>query len=321
VPPGAIPVLGHYANWWTIPGQWAQAATRPKNGIYSSDDPAVIVEHNRLMLAAGIVPLVSWWGAGALAGDRFLNQYLPIAGPQLGLLYEAIGEGRLAPNGSRIDFNDGAVVAQFIGEMEHLRDAYFDGPSGHRFFRVDGRPVVFIWITGAFRGPFDAVAAGVREFVYLVGSEFHIPAYIPAGHGQIVRGLDAITAYGFYDTDRYPEEMNDAFLAGYTNGIRQWREVLTAEAPGVQLIPPMTFAYDERNIPDRVGYVFRSSSEVARRYAKLVRSYVGTPGVLPMAYCTSLTEWIEGSPIFPTDDPERPDYYSIVREEFFSPGP
>jgi len=270
------------------------------------------------MVNAGIVPLVSWWGPQAPAGDRFLKLYLPIAGPQLGLLYEAIGDGRLAPNGKPIDFNDGAVVAQFVREMEHLRDTFFDGPSGNRFFRVDGRPLVFIWITNAFRGPFDSVAASVREFVYLVGSEFHIPAYIPAGHGPIVRGLDAITSYGFYDTDRYPEEMNDEFLAGYTNGIRKWREVLAAEAPGVQLIPPMTFAYDERSIPGREGFAFRSSEVIARRYAQLVRSYVGTPGILPMAYCTSLTEWVEGSPIFETDDPERPDYYSIVRNEFFA---
>lgn len=316
---GAIPVAAHYANWWTIPGQWAQAATRPRRGIYSSDDTAVIAEHNALMQSAGIWPLVSWWGPDAYAGDKFLNLYLPIAGPQLGLLYEAVGPGRLAADPWQpVDFNDAAVVAQFVGEMEYLRDKYFNGPSGSRFVRVDGRPLIFIWITNAFRGPFDAVAAGVREFVYLVGSEFHIPAYIPKGHERIIRGLDAITSYGFYDTDRFPTEMNDEFLASYATALRKWREVLNTESQGVQLIPPMTFAYDERNIPDRAGYWFTSSEAVARRYADIVRGFVGAPGFLELAYCTSATEYVEGSPILPTDDPDRPDYLGIVRNVFMS---
>jgi hypothetical protein len=315
-------VLAHYANWWTIPGQWAEAATRPKRGVYNSTDTAVIAQHNADMMSAGVIPAVSWWGPDAYAGDKFLNLYLPLVGPQLALLYEAVGNGRLAPSPqSPVDFNDAGVVAQFIGEMEHLRDVYFNGPYGHRFFRVDGRPLLFIWISNSFRGSFDTVAAGVREFVYLVGSEFHMPAYIPAGHRSVIRGLDAISSYGFYDTDRFPPDMNDEFLAGYTTAIRKWREVLAAEAPGVQLIPPLTFTYDERGIPGREGYFFGSSTAVARRYAQLVRSYVDTPGILRLVWCTSATEFIEGSPILETDDPQRPDYLGIVRETFFAPGP
>lgn len=317
---GRIPVLAHYANWWTIPGQWGEAATRPKRGIYDSTNTAVIAEHNAAMMSAGIWPTVSWWGPASYAGDKFLNLYLPIAGPQLAILYEAIGEGRLAPNGQPIDFNDGAVREQFISEMEYLRDKFFNGPSGNRFVRVNGKPLVFIWISNAFRGPFDQVSARVRDFVYLVGSNFHIPAYIPEGREPVYRGLDAISSYGFYDTDRFPVDMNDEFLAAYTGALRRWRDVLAQKAPGVQLIPPMTFAYDERLIPERQGYYFRSSTEIATRYAQLVRSYVGTPGILPMAWCTSATEFVEGSVILETDDPDRPDYLGIIRNVFATPG-
>lgn len=327
---GGIPVLAHYVTWHNSgdPG-WGVCPSLPvrrdsPGGGYSSRNPAILAQHNAEMTANGIVPVCSWWERTSYAGDGFLDNYLPIDGPPMGILYEAVGPGRLAPDPMHpVDFNDPAVAEMFVRDMEHLRDKYFNGRYGHRFFRVDGRPLVFIWISNAFRGPFDKVSAEVRKYIYLVGSEFHIGAYITSGHEPVVRGLDAITSYGFYDTDRFPAEMNDEFLGNYATAIRKWREVLAVQAPGVQLIPPMTFAYDERGIPERQGYYFNSSAAVAMRYARIIKGYVADPGpgVLPLVWCTSYNEHYEGSGIEQTVDPDRPDYLGIVREVFTTPGP
>jgi len=327
---GGIPVLAHYVTWHNSGVEnWGDCPALPirrdtPGGGYSSRNPAIIAQHNEEMQRAGIIPTASWWGPTSYAGDKFLDTYLPIAGPPLALLYEAVGPDRLSAGPEiPVDFTIPSVTDQFIGEMRYLRDKYFNGPSGGRFLRVDGRPLVFIWISNAFRGPFDAAAAHVRDFVYLVGSEFTVPADMPSEHESVVRGLDAITSYGFYNTDRYPEDMNDAFLGAYTTAIRKWQGLLAGVSKRIKLIPPMTFAYDERKIPGRQGYTFRSSADVAMRYARIVRSYVTNPGpsILPFAWCTSYNEHYEGSGIEPTVDPDRPDYLGIVREVFATPGP
>jgi hypothetical protein len=327
---GGIPVLAHYVTWHSSGSpHWGDAPALPIRrdnpaGGYSSLNPEIIRQHNAEMQSAGIIPMASWWGPTSYAGDEFLNAYLMVPGPQLALLYEAVGEGRPGPSALEpVDFTNAATVEQFVSEMGYLRDKYFNGPSGNRFLRINGKPVVFIWITNSFRGPFSQVAAHVRSFVYLVGSEFTVPAVIPKEHEDVIRGLDAVTAYGFYDTGRFPENMNDEFLGAYTTAVRAWQVKLAAISPDIKLIPPMTFTYDERGIPGRVGYVFRSDAEHATRYAQIVRSFVTDPGpgILPFAYMTSYNEHYEGSGVEPTVDPDRPDYLGIVRNVFAAPGP
>jgi hypothetical protein len=325
-----VPVLAHYVSWHTVPGGWNVCPALPVRrdnpaGGYSAANPDIIVQHNTEMQANGIWPMVSWWGPNAPAGDAFMDRYLSLSGPPLAVLYEAWGSPDRLQADARgdISFTDPRNVDQFIAELKHLNAKYFNGPHGNRFVRVDGRPLVFIWISHAFTGPFEAVAAQVRDFAYLVGSEFTVPAVIKPEHHSVIRGMDAITSYGFYDPRRYPEVMNDTFVGEYTNAIRQWRLMLASVSPGTQLLLPLNFAYDERGIPNRHGWVFSSPEDVARRYARVVASYAteASPGILPMVYLTSYNEHYEGSGIEPTVDPERPDYLSIVRETFTSPVP
>jgi hypothetical protein len=278
------PVLAHYVTWHSSgASNWLDAPALPLRrdtpaGGYGSLNPSIIAQHNAEMEANGILPMTSWWGPDAYSGDKFLDVYLPISGPHTALLYEAVGPGRLSDGPAiPVDFTIPDVADQFVREMEHLRNKYFNGAHGQRFLRIDGRPVVFIWVSHAFRGPFESVAARVREFVYLVGSEFTVPAVITTDHEQVLRGLDAVTSYGFYDTGRYAFDMDDRFLSEYTTALRKWQGLLGKVSPKLKLIPPMTFSYDERKIPGRQGYAFRSSQEIADRYARIVRSFVAGP--------------------------------------------
>jgi hypothetical protein len=338
---GGIPVLAHFVTWHNSGVKnWGDAPSLPvrrdaPEGGYSSRNRDIIALQNAEMQSVGIIPMASWWGPTSYAGDEFLNVYLTVPGPHLALLYEAVGPGRPGPSALEpVDFTNAATVGQFVGEMEYLRDKYFNGPSGGRFLRIDGKPVVFIWITNSFRGPFAQVSARVRPFVYLVGSEFTVPAVIAKEHEEVIRGLDAVTAYGFYDTDRFPEDMDDRFLGAFATAVRAWRGKLAAISPDIKLIPPMTFAYDERGIPGRSGYMFGSDAEHATRYAQIVRSFVTDPGpgILPFAYMTSYNEHYEGSgvehtentcgyPTAPAPPDCRPDYLGIIRNVFASPGP
>jgi hypothetical protein len=323
----SVPVFAHFAGWWTVPGSWATAATMPlrsdnPGGGYTSANPEIIRQQNAEMIANGIRPLVSWWERDSYAGDAFLDAYLAQSGPQIGILYEAVGPGRMQPNASgRIDVNDLANANIFINDMEYLQKKYFDRYP-ERFCRIDGRPVVFIWISHAFDGAFDRVIAQARErsSFYLIGSDFMSPFAVRKGAETVIRGMDAITAYGFYDQKRYGADMPEQFLTDFASSVSTWQGWLSQNAPGVHILLPMQFAYDDTRIPGRKAEHFGSSFEMARRYAEKVRGLALNPCVsriLPYVYVTSYTEHAEGSAIEPTRE-FGSGYLDIVRETFLS---
>ena len=341
--PSTFPVFAHYMDWATVPTGWEIAGTMPirrdnSPGGYDSRNPEIILQHNAEMQANGILPMVSWWERDSHAGDNFLDLYLSIPGPQIGILYEAVGPGRMqftgqspivgsrsrfVPAAGNIDFANPRHAEMFISDMQHLQEKYFSRYPD-RFYRIDGRPVVFIWISHAFVGPFEQVAARAREHssFYLVGSEFSTPWGVSRGHETVLRAMDAITAYGSYDPVRYGLDMDARFLIDYKKAVDDWVLWLDRNSPRTKLILPMNFAYDERLIPDRRGIVFDSSYEVARAYAQIVRGYLADPcsssKILQVAYLTSYNEHYEGTAVEPSGE-YQDNYLKIIRETFAMP--
>lgn len=322
-----IPVFAHFANWWTVPGSWATSGTMPiRNdnpmGGYVSANPDIIRGQNAEMEANGIVPLVSWWARDTYAGDEYLHQYLSIPGPQIGILYEAVGPGRMTQDvRGEVNFSDAKNAEMFISDMEHLQNTFFS-VYPERFIRIDGRPVVFIWISHIFRGPFDETVARARERApfFLIGSEFSSPFSPRPDLARSIRGMDAITSYGFYDRQRYGADMPQQFLEEYRFAVADWSAWILKSAPHVRIILPMGFAYDETRIPGRSGLQFRGSLSMARAYAEMVRSFAvnscGAP-IMPYAYITSYSEHAEGTAIEPSHE-YGSGYLDIIRETFFS---
>ena len=117
VVPATIPVFAHYVSWHTVPGGWVNASVQPifrdagaELGYTSESEPA-IRHHNTEMSANGVLPMISWWARDTYSGDQFLKFYLSIPGPQVAILYEAVGPGRLKVSGSA----SGVRMAQAFG--------------------------------------------------------------------------------------------------------------------------------------------------------------------------------------------------------------
>ena len=322
----------HYMTWLTQPS-WSFASTWPvlhdpgyalPRG-YDSDDPVIFRAHNQIAARHDFAWLWSWWGQSSEpGGDATLRRYLdqdPGSQVPLLLLYEATGLLTVNRDGF-YNFDDPANYLRLVEDLAFLERTYWSSPRyAHRFFRIDGRPVLFLWVSRQFIGNWAAAVAAARSEAgfYLVGSEFGL-GLTPEG-GALVRAdiaerlapLDAVSGYGIYDPSYVPASgrLDAAYASRYDRASRGWAEVVTSVAPHARFIPTLQFAYDDRYVrPEARNPPLVSSVPEALVVAKAARGLLddalaGDPryrSVLPVVFLVSWNEHLEGSAIEWTDE-------------------
>lgn len=343
-----VQVIAHFQNWSgkdefrnTIATGGLTHPLRGGGG-YASTDPVIIKEQNAEMLANGLVPAISWWARKGeqldYSGDSFWDTYLAIPSPlQCLLLYEVAGRLKESATG-RYDFDDPANIARFQSDMEYLYARYFSHPEYHdRFFLIDGKPVVFIWLSHAFVGNFEQASRGVavRDKLYIIGSNFAVMGGTPEpGDTSIIGGLDAVSAYGTYDSalaqqrarmetnrtsqfyGRMVGHVDAEYVAQYEQRIGLWSLWMSKWAPTVDLIPPLMYAFDNgRNFPLTSTYAeaeyfahrVRTIIDNSERYRRNIRRRI--------ALVVSYNEHYEGSSLEPTAEYES-SFLDITRRVF-----
>jgi hypothetical protein len=330
--PAPIPVIVHVQNWSTKNDLRNTIATEGLThplrggGGYSSLDPATIRSQNDEMLANGLRPANSWWAKKGepqdYAGDLFMDEYLSIPSPVQGLiLYEVTARLKVNADG-HYDFDDPENAAKFQSDMEYLYARYFSRPEYQdRFFRIDGKPAVFIWLSHGFVGNFEKASRGVavRDKLFIIGSNFNVMGGTPEpGDTSIIGGLDAVSAYGIYDsalaqqqarmeTDRTSQfygrmvgHVDAAYGDQYEKAVGLLSLWLSRYAPTVKLILPMQFAFDNgKNFPltstpaeaDAFAHRVRTIIENAQKYGR---------NILRLVLFVSYNEHYEGSSLEPT---------------------
>jgi hypothetical protein len=348
-PEGADPPVAtlalHYMTWldersWPFAGTWPvlHNPAYPLPRGYDSDDPVILSAHNRRAERHGFAWLWSWWGrAGVLGGDATLRRYLdadPGATVPLLVLHESTGILEVRRDGF-YDFDDPGNFRRFVDDVAWLDRAYWSNPRyAHRFFRVDGRPVLFAWASRQFTGAWAEAVAAAREQArfYLVGSEFLLDLR-PDGRplvrddlAEVLAPLDAVSGYGIYDPRYVPlsGHFDASYLARYEQALRGWAELVTAIAPRVGFVPPLQFAFDDRYVrPSARHPPLLSSVEEAIAAAKVTRGLlddarVGDPryrSVRPVVFLVSWNEHLEGSAVEWTD--EHGYGYAMIADRAF----
>ena len=330
-PPVATVAL-HYMTWldqrsWSFASTWPvlRNPAYPLPRGYDSDDPVVFRAHNRAAERHGFAWLWSWWGPAAVqGGDATLKRYLdldPGAAVPLLLLYEATGS-LAADREGFYDFDDPANARRFVDDVAYLDRAYWSNPRyAHRFLRVDGRPVLFPWVSRNFTGAWpQAVAAARRQAsFYLVGSEFGLglqPDGRPLVRDDLAEALvplDAVSGYGIYEPRFVPPSgrLDAAYASRYEQALRGWAELVGALAPRVRFVPPLQFAFDDRYVrPEARNPPLASSVEEAIAAARVARRLLDEAAggdarfrsVLPLVFLVSWNEHLEGSAVEWTDE-------------------
>jgi len=294
---------GEYVRYYLVPQQ------APWVGHYSSRDTLVIRQHLEWMEDYGIDFMAcSWWGQEYY--DNFsLRDYIA---PEMNgstvrfcIFYETPILGMDA-----YIFIGPEEEAKLISDFTYFAENFFSHPN---YLTIDGRPVVFLYMSNLLEGNYEQAFANVRSELqnlgydlYLIGDEWGetIPTDDTIAHFQF---LDGITSYhmGIWwqgypiDIDFYAEKSH---YAGY------WEEACQAEGkvfiPGVNLgfngnwagEPFVAIAPREAAL----GYGETSSYE---KNIKVTRPFVDPE--LKMMMITSWNEWHEDTQIEPTIVTER----------------
>lgn len=306
-------VIAHVCTWH-VKGAWHEASTIPWRsdgaGIgYDADDPAVIARQATEMRDHGITPLLSWWGPAAPhGGDGYLDVWsdtvtaLPAA-----ILYEGEGRLRRDPDGWwDLEARDNAE--RLRADLTHLYEKYWSATAS-QWYQRRGKFVVYLWPAHAMRGDLASVLRPLpfRDRLYVVGTEFDALRMPTEARAPLVGGLDAVTGYGFYGKplmEEYGRELSDALIAKYRLAALSWRSYLAARHPGVDLILPLEFAFDDHGVPGRGNPVYEASPEQAAKLLAEMRqlidyyhTYCGN--LVPAITVASYNEHFEGTALEP----------------------
>ena len=215
------PEIGAYYSDW-FPSNSAQGTLRqhllPRQGAdptrVDSSDPQVAEQAIAQATRSGITFFALDWWPSRPAQNRNVDTFVRaknLRDIKFCLLYETWDLG--FDPGTESTPVTPAVVAEFDQNLLLFADRYFPNPS---YLRVDGRPVVVLYLTRTLTGDVSGMITGARALLeahgfdpYFIGDEisWRVTPVTPTGSGlaltqtpQVSRLslFDAVTAYSLY---------------------------------------------------------------------------------------------------------------------------
>lgn len=309
----------YYYPWYGAGGRhWSEGyegraeGGEPRLGEYDSRSPEIVREHLALSKRYGIGHWIcSWWGPGSWEDVTLRRHVLPELARvrevdpenalEFCLFYEAGGLLGLDPE-EGIVF-DTAKTNAFVSHFRYLSATYFDHPA---YRRVEGKPVVYLYLSRTFGGDYVRALAGARAAaeargyrIYLVGDEVYWHEPDP----ERVRQLDAVTPYNLHGPLEYAgAEDWTGFLEDCERIQRRWREV--ALSVGVGYVPGLMPGFDSRGTAPGAHYVIPRELRPGAGPDSLLRAMAeSAKGLLDPtlreAALTSFNEWHEGTQVEP----------------------
>lgn len=282
---------GHDPTKLDVQGLPDIAALRhPAEGLYDSNDDAVIRRHLDLAEAAGIdVLIATWWGFGSFEDQSFKKLTDVIERDQrrirVVIYYERFPEDRIE-NG--------------VAEIERIVSEYGARPS---YYKQDGKPVIFFYGRVIFP-PFFCFAENcpadqpvevdwapymerLRDSAFLTGDALGLSPVTKRVHRVIANGFAGVHIYNPSAEMSYLQSNLDKHLSGYVQEVKA-----SGRLPAVTIVP----GYNDTQIGRPYAFdLDRRGGELYREMWKAAKAS-GAPWIL----ITSFNEWHEGTEIEPS---------------------
>lgn len=275
----------------------------PELGWYSQTHPEVISQHYKWAKYAGIDFFVtSYWGNGTPT-DKTTRECM-FDNPDRGDIKLCVFlEPSITPINSAITATD------ITNETNYLCDNYFKRPG---YFRIDGKPVIFIYITRAMSDPnltmcistirIAARNKGIGE-VYIVGDEVFSGA--DRFKAERVRLLDAITNYDVYGSLRRlgasGQYVTTANLDTWKSTNKLWQT--KAHSVSRDFIPAVSPGFNDTAVRDGHPPKSRKLNNDSAAFGSLFAGLLDRAKSIAdrnIIMVTSWNEWYEDTQIEPT---------------------
>jgi hypothetical protein len=314
-PARAAPIVGawYYPWYGTFPGghTWTDTLREhlvpqqpPALGYYSSRSSATIEgqidESHRGNISFWAT---SWWGPGSAEDTTIRNNILtdPRAGElKYAVMYESTGRlGTFAsPNYSNL-----------VPDFQYLAQNYFSNPN---YYRINGRPVVFMYLTRAyFNAP--GASAAIATLRQTIQSQYGVNPYIVGddvfpGQNNAQRAAlwDSITDFDVYGSAL---QGNGSTTAGVNALTSQFQTALQmAQSVHVGWIPAVSPGFNNRGtggtLPAAPRYLtdVPGAAEGSLFSAELNQAALPTldPSANNILMVSTFNEWHEDTAIEPT---------------------
>jgi glycoprotein endo-alpha-1,2-mannosidase len=271
---------------------------RPLLGHYDSADTQVIAAHIHQSVMANIhFWACSWWGPVSYEDRMLRNHILSHASAgklKYAILYESTG---------RLGSFSNPDYSRLLPDFAHLSTHYFGHPH---YLRIDGRPVVFIYLTRVyFRSQGDQALADLRAAfpnLYIVADDIFGLNY----QSSYAAKWDAVTAYDVYGQAMRAFGSTHSALSRLDTILNDAKAA--ANSVNVGLIPFACPGFNDRAV--RSGhtgaprYFQDDLQSVEGDFFRSMLRDVVVPQVDPLAknmlIITSFNEWHEDTQIEPT---------------------
>ena len=269
-------VGAHYYPWYSERTHWNEGRTdTPTRGDYDSRDLRTINQHIDEATGHGIDFFnISWWGPGSWEDNTLKDAILRadlIDDISFTIFYETLGRLIHTSGDVKVNLDNAANRATLVDDFKYLAEEYFDHPS---YLRIDGKPVVVIYLTRTFTGDVAGAISHLRSELLSVGHDLFIVAdevyWQDPLRPEVIAGIrnyDAVFAYNMHYSQ--PVYWQDPLRPEVIAGIRNYDAV---------------FAYNMHYSQPEVGERFvERSLDHYRRWATAT-SKAGTdfiPGVMP----------------------------------------
>lgn len=323
----ALLVGAHYYFWF--PENFGLGYLRQKLvpqqgpifGEYSSSETAVAEAQIGYAADAGIDFLtLDYWPALPQQNSRIDSSFLRasnLSRIRFAVFYETWNLNFSANYGAT-DFDD-ETTDRFVADIKNIAVKYFYHPQ---YLRVNGRPVLFLYLTRTAVGGFDAAMARLRSELsdlnpLIIGDEIFWKVTVDsaeAGHPILTTApqpkrislFDAVFSYNLYESEK-PEHSgygaNSSFVADSNALYEQYRQAVNGAVP---VIPTVIPGYNDRGVRPSLNHyaIPRQWSEGAAEGSLFAELFdrLAVPNIdsrLPMVLITSWNEWNEDTAIEP----------------------
>lgn len=278
------PLVGAYYYLWN-PENLATGALRahlvppqaPAHGLVDSHNPQTAARDIANARRAGIdFFAVDWWpydpgysGRDYREADSAMRDFLAapdLARMKFAMFYETWNLGfQPLRESTPVTFQ---MELHFDADMVHFAQAYFRNPS---YLRIDGRPVVFLYLTRTLTGDVAGLLRGARTVLrahgfdpFFIGDEVYWrvtpetlsptgPVLTTTPQVGRIEQFDAVTSYILYDGDSEPAFAPVADSTGYpgtTHIAQDQRFLLTvyrnATGGRVPVVPDVAPGFNDR---------------------------------------------------------------------------